>query len=243
MRSRFLGVGLGLILSLAVTPSFAAYKGGAVSGGGSISGKILYGGAPVSPKKLSANKDKAVCAKSPIFSEALVIKGGGLQWAVVSIKGIKSGKEFPKSMANAEVDQAGCVYLPHVAVMQAGSQIVIKNSDGILHNVHTYPGKTGNKTANLAQPKFKKKLKMKKTYFSKPGIVSVKCDVHDWMSGFIVAADHPYYAVTGPDGSFKLDGVPAGSYTVEVWHETLGTQTMKVTVKGGADAKAELTLK
>jgi plastocyanin len=206
---------------------------------GSISGVIKFDGAAPERKVFSVNKDKKVCGKNPITDDSLVVKDGGVSWAVVSIKGAKGGK-WSKAMKKATVDQNGCVYSPRITIMKAGTKLIVKNSDKILHNIHTYPGKSGNKVANIAQPKFKKKLKMSKRYFKKPGVVKIVCDVHDWMVGYIVAAEHPFYAVTGDGGKFKIENVPDGSYTIEIWHEKLGTKTMKVDVKGDVTVTATL---
>ncbi len=220
-----------------------AYKAGKVSGGGSIVGAIKFDGAVPKPKTLSVNKDKKVCAKKPIVDDSLVVKDGGVVWAVVSLKDVKSGKKWSKSQSKASMDQLGCVYLPRVVVMQAGKKLLMKNSDKILHNVHTHPGDTKNPVANIAQPKFKKKLRMSTRYFKKPGIIKVTCDVHNWMKGYIVVAGNPYVAVTGDGGKFELKDVPAGSYTLEIWHEVLGKKSMQVSVKGGSATKVDLTLK
>ena len=232
-----------MCLSIAFAGSANAYKEGKVSGGGSISGAIKFEGTAPKPKTFSVNKDKKVCGKKPITDDSLLVKDGGVVWAVVSLKGVKSGKKWSKSQKKAVVDQKGCVYLPRVAVMKQKTKLLMRNSDKILHNVHTQPGKTGNSIANIAQPKFKKKLRMSTRYFKKPGIITVKCDVHDWMRGYIVVADNPYVDVTGAGGKFEIKDVPAGSYTLEIWHEVLGKKSMKVSVKGGAATAVNETLK
>ncbi len=228
-------------LSLKIAAVFAtvslALAGSAFAG--SVSGTIKFSGKAPAPKVLSVNKDKKVCGKNKITDDSLVVKNGGVSWAVVSIKGAKGGK-FSKAMKKATVDQDGCIYTPRVTVMKAGTKLIVLNSDKILHNVHTHPGKSKNTVANIAQPKFKKKLKMSKRYFKKPGIVKVTCDVHDWMTGWVVSTKTPFVAISGDGGKFKIDGVPDGSYTVEIWHEKLGTKTMKVDVKG--DTKLDATI-
>ena len=232
-----------MLLSIALVGSADAYQEGEVSGGGSITGAIKFEGAVPKPKILSVNKDKKVCAKKPITDDSLVVKDGGVVWAVVSLKGVKSGKKWSKSQKKAVLDQKGCVYLPRVVVMKQKTKLLVKNSDNILHNVHTHPGKTGNSVANIAQPKFKKKLRMSTRYFKKPGILKVTCDVHDWMKGYIVVADNPYVGITGPGGKFEITDVPPGSYTLEVWHEVLGKKSMEVSVKAGASTAVSMALK
>jgi plastocyanin len=213
-----------------------AYEGGPVSNGGTISGTVKFKGTPPPAAPLEVNKDKEVCAVSPKTSKELVVgPSGGIQYAVVSIAKIDKGKPFEASKAT--LDQKGCEYLPHVLAVPAGQDLEILNSDGILHNIHTYS--KANPPVNRAQPKFKKSMTEK---FEKPEMVKLACDVHGWMSGYVAVMDHPYYAVTDANGSFKLTDVPAGEYELRVWQEKLGEATQKVSVSAGAEAKADFEL-
>jgi plastocyanin len=124
-----------------------------------------------------------------------------------------------------------------VLAFAAGSTLEVINPDGILHNIHSYSKK--NSPFNFAQPKFKKTLTVK---IEKPEIINVKCDVHNWMNGWLFSAENPYFSVTDMHGGFKLADVPPGTYTVKVWHETLGTLTQKVTVKPNETAKVTFEL-
>ena len=221
-----------LAISLVTIPaiSMAAYEGGDVKDGGSISGTVKFKGTAPAPKKLDVGKDKEVCGKTPKVDQSLIVDNGNLVNAVVTITDIKKGKKV--ELKKVQLDQNGCEYHPHVLAFPAGSTIEVINPDGILHNVHSYS--KVNTPFNQAQPKFKKTLDVK---VEKPEAVEVKCDVHGWMHGWLVATETPYFAVTDKSGTFKLDNVPAGSYTVEVWHEKLGKSTQKVTVKAKEDAK------
>jgi plastocyanin len=210
--------------------SMAQYKAGDVKDGGSISGTVKYKGSAPAPKKLEVSKDKEVCGKTPKVDQSLVVNNGNLANAVVTITDIKSGKKIDAKKVT--LDQKGCEYQPHVLAFPAGSTVEILNPDGILHNVHSYS--KVNSPFNMAQPKFKKNLDVK---IDKPEAIEVKCDVHGWMQGWLVATESPYVAVTDNSGNFKLTDVPPGSYTVEVWHEKLGKNTQKVTVKAKEDAK------
>jgi plastocyanin len=223
-----------LVVSAAIfalpVSSMAQYKGGDVKDGGSISGTVKYKGTAPAPKKLEVSKDKEVCGKSPKVDQSLVVNNGNLANAVVTITDIKSGKKIDTKKVT--LDQKGCEYQPHVLAFPAGSTVEILNPDGILHNVHSYS--KVNSPFNMAQPKFKKNMDVK---IDKPEVIEVKCDVHGWMQGWLVATESPYVAVTDNSGNFKLTDVPPGSYTVEVWHEKLGKNTQKVTVKAKEDAK------
>lgn len=233
--NKFGSVFLAAAMMAAPASVMAQYAGGDVKDGGSISGTVKFKGTAPAPKKLDVGKDKEVCDKSAKFDQSLVVKDGNLANAVVTLTDIKSGKKA--ELKKVVLDQNGCEYKPHVLAFQAGSPIEILNPDGILHNVHSYS--KVNSAFNMAQPKFKKSLEVK---IEKPEAVEVKCDVHGWMHGWLVATPNPYYAVTDGSGAFKLENVPAGSYTVEVWHEKLGKSTQKVTVKAKEDAKASFEL-
>ena len=233
--NKFSSFVLAAALVTAPVSATAAYEGGDVKDGGTISGLVKFKGTAPAAKKLDVGKDKEVCDKSPKMDQSLVVKDGNLANAVVTVTDIKKGKKI--ELKKVTFDQNGCEYKPHVLAFPAGTTIEILNPDGILHNVHSYS--KVNSPFNQAQPKFKKSLDVK---IEKPEVVEVKCDVHGWMHGWLVAAENPYFAVTDGSGSFKLTDVPAGSYTVEVWHEKLGKSSQKVTVKAKEDAKANFEL-
>jgi plastocyanin len=231
--------------ALAVSPSYLlAYTGGDVKDGGSISGTVKFAGSAPAPKKLEVTKDKEVCGKGEKVDKTVVVNSGNLANAVVSITDIKTGKKIDAKKVT--LDQKDCEYHPHVLAFPVGTPVEINNPDGILHNIHSYS--KVNPTFNIAQPKFKKTVEVK---IEKPEAINVKCDVHGWMNGWLVATESPYVAVTDNSGNFKLTDVPPGSYTVEVWHETLANDkaspptkpvTMKVTVKAKEDAKANFEI-
>lgn len=224
------------VVALASVGRVAAYEGGPVTGGGSISGVVKFKGTAPAPATLEVNKDKEVCAVGPKYSRDLVVGAdGGIEYAVVSIVGIAKGKPF--GPAESVIDQKGCEYLPYVITVQAGAPVQIKNSDGILHNIHTYSEK--NPPLNRAQPKFKKTIT---ETFKVPEMVKLTCDVHGWMSGWLLVEEHPYAAVTDAKGAFKLADVPAGDYELRVWQAKLGETTQKVTVQPGADTAVTFEL-
>lgn len=209
-----------------------AYTTVTVVAGGTVSGTITYAGTAPAPAKLQVTKDVAVCGKEGHVDESLVVGANkGIKDVVVSIKGVKQGKAMDALGASFVLDQKVCAYRPHVVVVPVNKPLKIVNSDGILHNIHTYGKK--NPAKNIAQPKFKKELT---ETFAQPEVIPVKCDVHGWMSAWIVVAEHPYYTVTGADGKFTIADVPAGTYTVEFWQEKLGTQTKQVTVAASGTA-------
>jgi plastocyanin len=207
----------------------------AAAAGGTITGTVKLDGTAPAPKKVEISKDKEVCGLKPHFTEDLIVdSSGGIANAVVEVKGAK-GDAKPTEV---KFDQKGCDYVPHVLAFTAGSTVDIINDDGILHNIHTYS--TKNPSFNMAQPKFKKVIQQK---VEQPEVIRVTCDAHGWMHGWWVATDTPYFAVTDDKGNYEIKDVPAGNYTITVWHEKLGTQDQKVDVKDGASATTNFTLK
>jgi hypothetical protein len=221
--------------AFAATPAFA-YEGGAVADGGTVSGTVKFQGTAPAPKKLDITKDQEVCGAKEHMDESLVVgSGGGVKNAVVAITNITKGKPMPAT--GATLDQKGCQYQPRVTLVPANAPVKILNDDGILHNIHSFSKK--NPPVNRAQPKFKKEIEEK---WAQPETVELRCDVHAWMSGWLIVQDNPYYAITDDNGSFKLTDVPAGEYEIKVWHEKLGEQTQKVTVPAKGDAKADFSM-
>jgi len=214
-----------------------AYEVITVGRGGTITGVVKFAGTPPAPEKIKVTRDVEVCGKEPKFSEALVVsRRGGIKNAVVSLVDIRRGKGF-EVQDSPRLDQNGCRFVPHVLILPAGATFDLVNSDRILHNFHT--ASAINPTLNKAQPKFKPvmKIDLKKEKVLKPDIIKVNCDVHEWMNAWLIIVDHPYYAVTDEDGSFTLKDVPPGTYTLQVWHETLGKQTEAVSVKEGGETR------
>jgi len=219
----------GVALSMSVGASLA------IAAGGTISGTVKYDGTAPAPKPVEVTKDKEVCGLHQHFQEDLIVgSDGGIANAVVIVKGAK-GDLKP---GDVTFDQKGCDYVPHVLAFPAGSTVKIVNSDGILHNIHTYS--TANPSFNMAQPKFKKVIEQK---VEKPEVIKVTCDAHGWMHGWWVATDTPYFAVTDDKGNYSIPGVPPGDYTVEVWQEKLGTDDQKASVKDGATATTNFSMK
>jgi plastocyanin len=203
----------------------------ATEGMGTISGKVVFKG-KWTPAQLPVAKDGEVCGKSKQDPSLLVSNAGEVMNAVVYLPEVSNGKKIEPQKIT--FDQKGCEYHPHVLAFPAGSTVEILNPDGVLHNIHTYSEQ--NSPVNLAMPGFKKTLSVE---FAKPEIISVKCDVHGWMSGWFFVAANPYFSVSDKSGEFRLAEVPSGDYTLEVWHEKLGKQTQKVTVKPGESAEVK----
>jgi plastocyanin len=229
--------GTGLLVGGAVGSVWAAYQGGAVAEKGSISGAVKFAGQPPAAKPIQVNKDQATCGKSQP-AEALITGGDkSVKNAVVRVTNITKGKPLDAA-AKVVLDQVKCRFVPHIVMVPVGATLEIKNSDPITHNVHTFS--IENDPINKAQPKT---LPIIPTKFTAGEIIKTQCDIHKWMGSWIVAADHPYHAITDEKGQFKLTDVPPGTYQMEIWHETLGKVTKEVTVKANADAAVSVELK
>jgi plastocyanin len=140
--------------------------------------------------------------------------------------------------AAVRYDQKGCEYIPHVAVLQVGQPLEIYNDDQTSHNIH--PLAKVNPEWNKSQPRGAPPIK---TTYAKPEFIAVKCNVHPWMHGNFAVLTTAHHALTGQDGTFTLDGLPPGKYTVTAWHERFGTQSQEVTVGGGKPATADFVMK
>lgn len=234
---RIVAVLLGTAVALGPSLAGAAYQAVEVKDGGAISGTVKLNGTAPPVKAIEVTKDKEVCGKSgKLVDESLQVgPKGGIQHAVVSITDVGKGKKWASEKFT--FDQRNCRFDPHVLVVKTGATVTILNSDGILHNIHTFS--TKNAAFNVAMPKFKKTLEKS---FASPEVVRVACDAHAWMSGWIVVSESPYAVVTDTDGNFKLENVPPGNYKVEVWHGKLGKVVKEVTVKAKEETKLGVEL-
>ena len=204
---------------------------------GTLKGHVKYDGKAPKKKKLRMDADP-VCGSShssPVLSENFkMASDGSMAEALVYLKNVKYSGGVPSEPA--VLDQKGCIYLPHVFGMVAGQELLIKNSDATLHNIHSMP--KVNKEFNFAMPKV---VKEKKATFSKsePDPFYIKCDVHPWMKTWVLVSDHPYFAVTDAKGNFSIDGIPAGTYEVVCWQEKFGKRTLtaEVTIGEGDTTK------
>jgi hypothetical protein len=131
------------------------------------------------------------------------------------------------------LDNVDCGFSPHVSVLTVGSTIEAVNSDPILHTVHVY----GALEANLSLPV---EGARRTRVLDHSGMLIVKCDVHAWMQAFIRVDEHPFHAVSDSRGAFRIGDIPAGSHTLEVWHESLGSQTRRVEIEAGKTTYLEL---
>lgn len=206
---------------------------------GAIEGVVTLDGPAPAPKTLALAAECAQQHDGPVADDSVVVSDGKLANAFVWIERGLDGWIVPDAPDTVvEIDQQGCIYRPRVLGVRPGQGVAILNSDPLLHNVHSVSEDNGG--FNQAMPTRGTKLDKR---FDEPEImVTLKCDVHPWMRAYIGVVDHPWFAVTGADGSFAIEGVPPGSYTLGVWHEVFGRSTAEVTVPERGRARADLAL-
>ena len=236
MRTKYLA-SLTLIV-VASTASTGAVLAPAPSAG-SIAGKVTFTGTPPKMRPIDMAKEPSCAAQhpTPIMTESVVTgPGNSVEWAVVYI----SAGDQPGAAATAPVryDQKGCEYIPHVAAFEVGQPLEIYNNDQTSHNIH--PLAKVNPEWNKSQPPGTPPIQAK---YDKPEFIAVKCNVHPWMHGYFAVLSTSHFSVTGNDGSFSIQGLPPGKYTVTAWHERFGTQSQEVTVSGTEAASANFVFK
>lgn len=206
---------------------------------GDVTGKVQFKGKAPGESRINMNADP-VCKKAhpeAVFGEEVVVnKNATLKNVLIYVKDGLSGKSYEAPKQKLVFDQEGCQYRPHVLGIMVGQELDIKNSDPTLHNVHSLSKL--NTQFNRAQP-MKNMVMTEK--FDKIETFKVKCEVHPWMNAYIGVFNHPYFAVTGDDGSFTLKGVPPGEYTIEAWQEKYGSQTAKVKVEASGKVTVDFT--
>ncbi len=222
----------------APAPGVEVIDPASITDGGNITGSIAFGGDAPQPQVLQMAADPyctTAHAGTDVTAQRLVVNDNGtVRYVFVYVKEGLEGKAFPAATGSVQLSQTGCMYDPHMFGVQAGQTMTILNNDDTLHNINAQP--TNNDGFNFAQPIMGMTTDVT---FGNAEIIPVKCDVHPWMQAYIGVVDHPYFAVTGNDGGFAINNLPAGDYVVAAWHETEGEQTQAVTV--GANETAEVT--
>ena len=193
---------------------------------GSITGRIVFEGQAPAPQPIKMASDPN-CPPQGSATETIVVgSNGALKNVFVYVKDGIGNLRFPVSATPVVLDQKGCRYVPHVLGVQVGQPMQIVSSDATLHNVHAIG--EANREFNTGQPV--PGVPHTHTFSTKEVMVPFKCDVHRWMNAWVGVLDHPFFAVTADTGTFELKGLPPGTYTIEAWHEKLGTQTQSVTI-------------
>ncbi len=213
--------------------------------GGSVTGTIKLEGTPPHQRPIDMSKEPSCAAihkDHPVTTEGVVVgPDGGLANVVVYISEGWSGGEVSAPAAEPVFDQKGCQYKPHVMSTNVNQHFKVTNSDQTSHNIHPMPKPGGpNHEWNKSQPPGAPPIDA--TWNAEEVAIHVKCNIHPWMSGYMAVVKTPY-GVSDDKGSFKIDNLPPGNYTLTAWQETYGTQTQKVTVAAGKPASANFSFK
>jgi len=204
---------------------------------GTVTGKIAFSGTPPAPKPLDFAADPVcVSAATNKTTDDVMVKDGKLANVFVYIKsgGAVDKYSFTAPAGGPEIDQKGCRYAPHVLGAMTKQNIKIVNSDNTTHNIHFTPDK--NPDWNQSEPPGSPALE--KSFARVEILIPVKCNVHPWMKAYVGVLPHPFFGVSGEDGSYAIKGLPPGDYTIVAWHEKYGEQTQKITV-GAKETKTQ----
>ncbi len=231
-KGLLIGAGLAAFVWAGLAGAQGGYREGNVADGATISGEATYVGSPPGPFVIWVKKNADVFGEKLPDERILVSRTGKIRNVLVTLEGIKEGKRWPEH--RPQLINRGGRFVPHLLVARTGSQLEVINQDPVLHNTHSYlDGKT---LFNLAQPN---KDQVIRKPLKRSGLVDLMCDSHDWMNGWIAVLDHPYFAITGEDGTYAIADIPPGTYTLTAWHEKLGKKQVQVTVKGKEPKKAD----
>ena len=191
-----------------------------------IKGNVRYSGTRVEKKTFPVTIDQYLCGKEKEAGDLVLSSTNGIRNVVVSLQGVPNGSKAPANIAPAKMDQKQCVFVPRVVVVPVGGTVEFLNSDRLLHNVRG--GGKENPPFNRAQPH----ARTIAIGFKSPEVLRVDCDLHSWMRGWIVDAEHPFYTVTNDEGEFVFENIPPGKYKLQAWQEVLGRANQEVTVTG-----------
>ena len=213
-------------------------------GTSTVTGTVKFEGTAPRMRPIDMAGADEKCAESyggkrQLPDTVIVNANGTLRNVFAWVKTGIDGWSFPMPEGDALLDQRGCWYLPHVQGMRKGQSLSIKTSDPTAHNVHGYA--TVNRSFNRSQPAgaANVSVRMRRDEASPP--IKIKCDIHPWMNAYVAVVDHPYFAVTGDDGSFTLANLPPGTYTIEIWHERYGTMEQTITIGDNETQRLEFT--
>ena len=201
-------------------------------GTATIKGVVNFSGKAPEMKVPKKRKDAEFCKTKEVKYNAVLADGGKLAETFVRLANDSVKGEYPAPAKHGEIDQSDCMYSPRIQGVVAGQELDIKNQDGTLHNVHTFKGTET--WFNQAQPKGSPEISKE---LEETKVIKFTCDVHPWMRGFVVVSSHPFFAISGKDGTFTIDKVPAGKYDIEAWHPHYGLKKATVEVADGKSAE------
>jgi hypothetical protein len=212
-------------------------------GGAKLTGKVVFAGTLPERRKVNMTKDPQ-CIKlhgdqGLLDQELLISEDGGVKNAFVYIRRGLPEAKYPVPDKPATLDQKNCMYVPRVQGMRTGQKLLVGNSDPVTHNVRSFP--ILSRPFNFGQPPGSEPRE--RIFEAAEREIEVQCDIHPWMHAYIFVMDHPFYSVSGDDGTYTIEGVPPGEYTLEIWHEKFGKQRQSVKVAGADVSDVNFTYK
>jgi len=195
---------------------------------GRITGTVTLQGAPPPMRTITLAGDPQCAAghPGPVLSGDALVHDGRVENAFVYVKDGLGDRTFAVPDTAVTIDQAGCLYAPHVAGAQACQPVQFVNSDPVLHNVHGTPSQSPPWNFGMAVRGSQRAVRVPHPEV----MIEVRCDVHPWMRAWLGIVDHPYFAVTRADGRFTFSDLPPGDYVVASWHERFGTRESRVSI-------------
>lgn len=240
MRSKKLFLTFVIAFAAWTRVPFSARAGGPVSnavGAARVKGVVKFQGTPPKPRPINMSADPSCMhqhAGVVLAQDVMTDSKGDLQNVIVYIAEGLSDRSFENPAEPVTVEQKGCMYQPHVLAVRTNQPLHVVNEDQTSHNIHPTPA--NNREWNKAEPPG---ASLDETFAREEIAIPVKCNLHSWMHGYIAVFKHPYFAVTGKDGSFDLSSVPPGTYTIKAWHEKLGTSSQTIMI--GAHETKEIS--
>lgn len=231
---KFRGLAVGLVL-LAGATSPAGQEEDEPTG--NLEGRVrLVEGVALEPTRILNTTDPEICGEEQTLQDILLSEDRGIKNVIIALRnGVdvldRTGQTVePETLM---LDNVECRFEPHAAAITTGSTVEAHNSDAVLHTTHLY----GPREINFSLPL---EGMSSSRVLESPGMYIVKCDVHGWMQAYIRVDDHPFHAVTDADGRFRIDGLPAGTYTLEVWHESLGPLERRFVIEADTSTAIEI---
>ena len=232
-------VGAGLVVLASLTRTGRSAPLGVAQQGGTVTGSVKFVGTAPSNPELDMSEEPQCAARykaTPRDPIVVVNANGTLANVFVYVKaGLPADASYPPPTTPAVIDQSACEYHPRVFGIMVGQPLEIRNSDPLMHNIKTRSRQ--NRPFNTSQPTAG--MTLTRTFTAPEVMLPFECNVHGWMHAYAGVLAHPFFAVTGTDGTFSMRGLPPGTYTIEAWHEKYGTQTVTVTLQGGETKTAD----
>jgi Carboxypeptidase regulatory-like domain len=219
------------VAALALGTGGAARVAPTPVGTATIKGVVKVQGAVPKPTHIDMSQDPKCAQMHPnggATEDIVADANGDLANVIVYVSQGLGDSKFDPPAQPATIDQKGCMYMPHIVAVRANQELKVVNSDPTTHNIH--PSPNNNRELNQSQPPG---TPFSMTFAREEIAIPVKCNIHPWMHSYIAVFQHPFFAVSGKDGSFEIANLPPGSYTITAWHEKLGTAFQKITVGDG----------